>query len=108
MHNIKMPARPNWRDLAEEADSTFTGIHGVPYWDEGTADTLSLKQVETDLEDPAAALQEMYGEAAVEIPDREELLDRPDTPEDCRDLIAANWRLDDPEFYSRFDFAYDG
>lgn len=108
MHKIDLPERPDWRAHAEEVGFSFADMHGEPYWDETSAYEFTLAQIETDLEDPATELHAMCREAVAHIVASETLMERLAIPVARRDLIAESWRLEDPEIYGRFDFAYDG
>lgn len=108
MQKIILPERPDWRDKAAELGFTFADMHGEPYWEESSAYRFSLKQIETDLEDPATTLHAMCREAVDRIVASEELMDRLEIPVAHRDLVADSWRRNEPELYGRFDLAYDG
>lgn len=108
MRKISLPERPNWRDHAQEVGFTFADMHGEPYWDETSAYSFTLAQVENDIEDPSTELHAMCREAVAHIVASEELLDRLAIPQTHRDLVAQSWRKNEPEIYGRFDLAYDG
>lgn len=108
MQKIALPERPEWRDRAQELGFTFADMYGEPYWDETSAYSFSLSQVENDLEDPSTELHAMCREAVAQIVDSEELMERLAIPEAHRDLVTDSWRRGDPELYGRFDLAYDG
>jgi glutathionylspermidine synthase len=108
MKKIALPERPHWRDYAAEVGFTFADMHGEPYWDETSAYSFTLAQVEDDIEDPATALHAMCRQAVAHILTDEALMDRMAIPPRHRDLIAQSWRRGDPEIYGRFDLAYDG
>ncbi|SEM95258.1 Glutathionylspermidine synthase [Pseudorhodobacter antarcticus] len=108
MKKIALPERPHWRDYAAEVGFTFADMHGEPYWDETSAYSFTLAQVEDDIEDPATALHAMCRQAVAHILTDDALMDRVAIPPRHRDLIAQSWRRGDPEIYGRFDLAYDG
>lgn len=108
MQKIALPERPHWRDHAKEVGFTFADMHGAPYWDETSAYSFTLEQIEDDIEDPATELHAMCREAVAHMVNSQELMERLSIPEDYRDLIADSWNRGDPEIYGRFDFAYDG
>jgi glutathionylspermidine synthase len=108
MEKTSLPERPDWRAHAKDVGFTFADMHGEPYWDETSAYSFSLDEIENGLEDPATALHAMCREAVAEIIGSESLLDRLAIPEAHRDLVAESWKRGDPEIYGRFDFAYDG
>ena len=83
-------------------------MHGEPYWDETSAYSFSLEQIEGGLEDPATALHAMCREAVDHIISSERLMEQLAIPGTHRDLVAESWRRSDPEIYGRFDLAWDG
>ena len=56
MQRIQLPPRPDWREKAESLGFSFHTMHGQAYWDESSAYAFTLRQIEDDIEDPAAAL----------------------------------------------------
>ena len=108
MRKVSLDERPDWRVHAEDVGFTFADMHGEPYWDETSAYSFTLDQIESELEDPATALHAMCRQAVAEIIGSEQLLDRLAIPQAHRDLVAESWRRGDPEIYGRFDLAYDG
>ncbi|WP_146589847.1 glutathionylspermidine synthase family protein [Puniceibacterium confluentis] len=108
MQRITMPERADWRELAKEVGFTFADMHGEPYWDETSAYQFTLRQIEDDLEDPATELHAMCREAAAQIVQSEDLLDKLGIPSAYHDLVADSWQQQHPEVYGRFDLVYDG
>ena len=108
MEKRTLPERPNWRAEAEELGFTFADMGGEPYWDETSAYAFTLRQIEEDLEDPAAELHAMCREAVDRITRDEELMQRMDIPRTHWDFVAASWSRGEPELYGRMDLSYDG
>ena len=108
MQKIALPERPDWREKAAELGFTFADMHGEPYWDETSAYSFTLAQIEEDLEAPSAELHSMCREAVAHIVTSEELMAKMGVPEAYRDLVADSWARNEPEIYGRFDLAYDG
>ena len=67
MHRIPLPERPDWRTEAEKLGFTFADMYGEPYWDETSAYSFTLAQIEDDIEDPSTALHAML-KCAAEFP----------------------------------------
>ena len=67
MKRISLPERPDWRAEAERLGFTFADMYGEPYWDETSAYSFTLRQIEDDIEDPCTALHAMCREAVAEI-----------------------------------------
>lgn len=108
MQRISLPERPDWRAEAERLGFTFADMYGEPYWDETSAYSFTLQQVEEGIEDPCTALHAMCREAVGEIVGSERLMGRMGLPREHWDLVAQSWRDGEPELYGRFDLAYDG
>ncbi|MCE6958020.1 glutathionylspermidine synthase family protein [Cereibacter sphaeroides] len=108
MRKVDMPERPGWREAAAELGFTFADMHGEPYWDESSAYEFTLREIEDDIEDPAAELHGLCREAVAAIVASEELMTRLAIPEPHWDLVAESWHRNAPEIYGRFDLAYDG
>ena len=108
MKRISLPERPDWRAEAERLGFTFADMYGEPYWDETSAYSFTLRQIEDDIEDPCTALHAMCREAVAEIVGSEHLMARMGIPDAHWDLVATSWRMAEPELYGRFDLAYDG
>lgn len=108
MQRITLSERPHWRETAKEVGFTFADMHGEPYWDETSAYRFTLRQIETDIEDPSTDLHAMCRDAVAEIVASQDMMDRLGIPAQHRDLIADSWRRNEPEIYGRLDLAYDG
>ncbi|MFD2174155.1 glutathionylspermidine synthase family protein [Rhodobacter lacus] len=108
MHKIDLPERPDWRAKAEAQGFSFADMHGEPYWDESSAYSFTLREIENAIEDPATALHGLCLEAVDQVLKSEEWLDRLAIPPEHRDYIAQSWQAHEPSLYGRFDLAYDG
>ena len=108
LHRITLPERPDWRSEAEKLGFTFADMYGEPYWDETSAYSFTLAQIEDDIEDPSTELHAMCREAVAKVIDSESLMQRMDIPRAHWDLVAESWQRGEPELYGRFDLAYDG
>lgn len=108
MRRITMTERPDWRQKAEEVGFSFHSADGRPYWDESGAFAFSLKEIEEDIEGPAAELEEMALEFVGEACRNEEILTRLAIPRAFWSEIWESWQRGDRNLYGRFDFAYDG
>ena len=108
MHRIPLPERPDWRTEAEKLGFTFSDMYGEPYWDETSAYSFTLAQIEDDIEDPSTALHALCREAVAHVIASEELMQRMDIPRAHWDLVSQSWHDAEPELYGRFDLAYDG
>jgi glutathionylspermidine synthase len=108
MRRIALNPRPDWERKAKACGFHFTHTDGQPYWDETACFALTLEQVERDLEDPSADLQQLCLDFADRASKEERLLDLLGIPEEFRDYVAASWRKRDPTILGRFDLAYTG
>ena len=108
LHRIALPERPDWRSQAEKLGFTFADMYGEPYWDETSAYSFTLAQIEDDIEDPSTELHAMCREAVAKVIGSESLMQRMEIPRAHWDLVAQSWQDTEPELYGRFDLAYDG
>ncbi|MDR7123778.1 glutathionylspermidine synthase family protein [Pseudotabrizicola sp. 4114] len=108
MDRIPLPERPDWRAKAAELGFTFADMHGEPYWDETSAYSFTLDEVEGRIEDPCTELHAMCREAVGTVLADESLMDRMGLPRLRWDFIKDSWEAGEPEVYGRFDLAYDG
>lgn len=108
MKRIEIKERPNWKESAENLGFKFHTIDGERYWDESAYYQFTLKQIETDLEDPTAALHSMCMDLVEDVVNSEELLTRLAIPAAYHDLIRTSWREGHPHLYGRMDFSYNG
>ncbi|OYU50108.1 MAG: hypothetical protein CFE31_00650 [Rhizobiales bacterium PAR1] len=108
MRRITVPERPDWRQKAEHVGFTFHSAEGRPYWDETGAFAFTLREIEEDIEAPAAELEEMALEFVGNACRDEEILTRLAIPREFWPEIWESWQRGDRNLYGRFDFAYDG
>lgn len=108
MRLMPMQPRPDWKQLAEDANFDFHTMHGEPYWDETVAYQFSLEEIEQGIEAPATELHEMAMEAVGEIIRSEELLIAMAIPNASWDFLRKSWAEAEPHLYGRFDLAFDG
>ena len=108
MKRIKTTERPGWDDRAEALGFTWRHLDGTRYWDERAYYQFTLKEVEDDLEAPAAELHALCLNLVDEVVKSEALMARLAIPEAARNDVAESWARRDPSLYGRFDFAYDG
>lgn len=83
-------------------------MYGQPYWDESAYYAFSLEQIENDIEEPTAELQQMCIAAANKVVADEQWLQRFCIPEQHWDLVRNSWLAGERSLYSRFDLVYDG
>lgn len=100
--------RPSWRQKAQEFGFRFHSMYGEPYWDESAYYAFTLKQIENDLEDPTAELQQMCLAAAAEVIGSEQWMRRLCIPEQHWDFVRDSWLAGERSLYSRLDLVYDG
>lgn len=108
MRRHKMTPRPDWQNQARDFGFHFHTIDGDLYWDESVAWQLSMAEVENDLEDPTAELQQMCLAAVDDIVQSEEWLRRFAIPEFAFDLVKDSWHKQRFSLYGRMDFSYHG
>jgi glutathionylspermidine synthase len=108
MQRIATDERADWRETAERVGFDFHSIGGEPYWDESAYYGFTLREIERDLEAPAAELDRMCGELVARAVADERMMRALQIPEPMWDVIAASFRRRDPSLYGRFDLSYDG
>lgn len=108
MRRIPVQERPDWKSLAESLGFSFHTMYGHPYWDETAYYLFTLKQIETDLEDPSTELTSLCYEVADRAARDEEVLGKLAIPEPYWDLVRNSWLNGEGELYGRFDLRYDG
>lgn len=108
MLRIPVTERPHWRQTAAEFGFKFHTMYGQAYWDERAYYQFSLKQIEQDIEDPTAELQQMCLEVVNTVVKDEELLARFKIPQSFWQQVADSWQRRDPSLYSRLDLVYNG
>lgn len=108
MQRIRTEERANWRDVAEELGFRFHTPQGEPYWREDAYYSFTLKEVEDDLEDPAAELEEMCFAIVDKACRDEAVMERLKIPARFWDYIQQSWRGQAKNLYGRMDFSYRG
>lgn len=108
MQRLKIRERPGWRERASEFGFHFHTMYGEPYWDESAFYQFTLQQIEQDLEDPSAELQQMCMAVVEKVVADEYWLQKFQIPEAHWDFIAQSWQEREPSLYSRLDLAYTG
>jgi glutathionylspermidine synthase len=106
MDRIAVTPRPDWKEQAESHGFVFHTIGGAPYWDETHAYRFSLAEVESEIEDPTAELEQMCYAVVERAVSEPNLLHRLAIPEPFHEMIRRTWRRGDKNLYGRFDFAY--
>lgn len=108
MRRQSFTPRPDWHAKAAELGFTFHTPDGVPYWDESAAFIFTLREIEEDIEAPAAELEEICLAFVGEAVTSEEMLTSLAIPRAFWGAIYESWQRGDRNLYGRFDFAYDG
>lgn len=108
MQRVSIKQRPQWRKKAQEFGFRFHSMYGEPYWDESAYYTLTLQQIENDLEDPTAELHQMCLAAVDTVVASEQWMRRFCIPEDAWDFVRSSWHKGERSLYSRLDLVYDG
>jgi len=108
MQRIKVEERDDWKTQATELGFNFHTLYGAAYWDESACYRFSLKQVETDIEDPSAEIESMCFEVVNRSVDSEEILTKLAIPEFYWDYVRSSWYNRERNLYGRLDFSYDG
>lgn len=108
MQRIACDERDDWKTTAEEIGFRFHTMYDLPYWDESACYRFTLRQIEDDLEDPTAELEQMCLELVDRAVRDEEILARLRIPGAFHGLVAASWENKERNLYGRFDLAYDG
>ena len=103
-----MTERQGWQDIARAGGFLFHHVDGAIYWDERACWQFTLKEVETQIEDPSTELFAMCLQLVDEVCDSQHLMERLAIPDAMRNELADSWHRGDPSLYGRFDFAYDG
>lgn len=107
---LRMPTKPrkHWQRKAEEFGFRFHTMYGEPYWDESAYYQFTLPQIEQDLEDPTAEIQQMCLAVVDKVVRDEYWLQQFQIPEPFWQAVLDSWERKDPSLYSRLDFAYHG
>jgi glutathionylspermidine synthase len=108
MERIAVEPRDDWRDTADAHGFRFHTIDDERYWDESACYRFSLSEVEDDIEDPSAELEQMCFQVVERALADEAVMKRLGIPEAFWDFIADSWSQQHRNLYGRFDFTYDG
>lgn len=108
MLRVSVQERHDWRLTAKEYGFKFHTIDGEAYWDESAYYQFTLRQIESDLEDPTEELHQMCLDVVERVVKDDELLRLFQIPEAYWQLIADSWQRREPSLYSRLDFVYNG
>lgn len=108
MFRIAVEERSDWKKLAEEVGFRFHTIDGEPYWDESACYRFSLDQIENDIEDPSAELEQMCFQVVDRVVQDESLLQKLAIPQFYWDYVRQSWLNREKNLYGRMDFSYDG
>lgn len=108
MKRVSVEPRRDWQITAETHGFNFHTFEGEPYWDESACYSFTLEEIERDLEDPSAEIEQMCFEVVERAIADEELLQKLGIPSAFWDYVAGSWRRQDKNLYGRLDFAYDG
>lgn len=108
MQRVPVAERDDWKATAAEHGFQFHTIGGAPYWDERAYYRFTLKEIEDDLEDPSAEIEQMCFAVVERAAAEEAVMARLGIPAPFRDYVAESWRRKDKNLYGRLDFSYDG
>ncbi|WP_020591295.1 glutathionylspermidine synthase family protein [Kiloniella laminariae] len=108
MERISIEERDDWRSQAEEVGFDFHTFDGEPYWDETACYRFSLAQIENDIEDPSADIENLCFEVVERAINDSEVMARLAIPETFWDYIRNSWLNREKNLYGRLDFSYDG
>ena len=106
MRRVRIAERPNWRERATELGFAFHSPNGEVYWDESAYYAFSLAEIETEIEDAAAELDQLCRAAVARIVADDRLLTRMAVPQKAWELIRKSWKRGDPSLYGRLAFSY--
>ena len=108
MHRIPVAERPDLKNTARQHGYKYRAGAGVPYWDETAYYRFTLRQIEEDLEKPAAEIDNMCFQLLDRSLTDETVYRRLRIPGECWDYVADSWRNREKDLYGRLDFSYDG
>ncbi|WP_417793545.1 glutathionylspermidine synthase family protein [Terasakiella pusilla] len=108
MIRISIQERENWQELAKEVGFQFHTIDGEKYWDESACYRFTLEQIEQDIEDPTAELEQMCFQAVDRVVNDESLMEKLAIPQPYWDYVRSSWQNRERNLYGRMDFSYDG
>jgi glutathionylspermidine synthase len=108
MKRISVNARANLAAAAAKHEFDYKDGTGIPYWNENAYYQFTSRQIEEDLEGPAAEIENLCFEVIARAMDDETVLRRLAVPEFFWDPIADSWRNQERNLYGRMDLSYDG
>lgn len=108
MIRIDIQERENWQKLAQDVGFLFHTLNGEKYWDESACYRFTLSQIENDIEDPTAELENMCFQVVDRVVNDESLMDKLAIPQDYWDFVRQSWLNREKNLYGRMDFSYDG
>lgn len=108
MRRVAIAERADWRERADDLGFAFHTINGERYWDERGYYAFTLAEIEREIEDPTAELDDLCRLLVDRVVRDQRLLQRIGIPEPMWSIVRDSWRRNDPSLYGRFDFAYDG
>ena len=108
MHRTSVIQRPDLQETALEHGFEYRAGEGIPYWDETAYYRFTLRQIEEDIELPAAEIEAMCFQLLDHSLTDETLYRRLCIPEAYWDYVGDSWRNRDKDLYGRLDFSYDG
>ena len=92
MHRIPVVERPDLKGTALEHGYEYRASDGIPYWDETAYYRFTLRQIEEDLEKPAAEIDQMCFQLLDHSLADETVYCRLRIPEEYWDYVADSCR----------------
>ena len=108
MRRVTVPPRPDWIEQVERLGFAFHTIDGETYWDESAAFAFTLAEIESDIEAPTEAIEELCFVFIEKALGSEEILNKLAIPAAHWDYIRESWQRGDATLYGRFDLSFDG
>ncbi|WP_089175500.1 glutathionylspermidine synthase family protein [Bosea sp. AS-1] len=108
MRRVTVPPRPDWIEQVERLGFAFHTIDGETYWDESAAFAFTLAEIESDIEAPTEAIEELCFVFIEKALGSEEILNKLAIPAAHWDYIRESWQRGERNLYGRLDLAYDG
>lgn len=108
MERISVEPRDDWHDTAEAHGFRFHTIDDERYWDESACYSFTLREIEDDIEDPTAEIEQLCFEVVARAVADDAVMTRLGIPETFWDFVADTWSQQHRNLYGRMDFAYDG
>jgi glutathionylspermidine synthase len=108
MQRVAIAERPTWRSRAKDLGFQFHSPDGSIYWDERAYWQFTLREIEEDLEAPAAEIEALCRDLLLRVTRDDKLFLRLRIPKMHWELIRESYKRGDPSLYGRFDFSYDG